>query len=153
MPTNFSISKSLIITSLVQHVRSSPPASPRAQHSPDTEAALIEGCVVSFYAGTGFSGAVCEAAGAALYPSCQSMLHAIALPGQSSKQHCAQASKTDVVFLSYETMTPPSDVTTFIKARRKDPETVQQEIAKNISSSKRTSAYEGQPIARNDGQH
>lgn len=52
--------------------------------------------------------------------------------------HHAKASKTDVVFVSYETLEPPADVTVFIKARRKDPAAVQKEIGKCVSSSNRT---------------
>lgn len=52
-----------------------------------------------------------------------------------------QASKTDVVFVSYETLEPPADVTVFIKARRKDPAAVQKEVEKCVSSSKRMLAH------------
>ena len=57
-----------------KHVRSSPPAPPRAQPAPDPEAALVQRRIVPVYAGVGFGRAVCGAAGAALYPSCKSML-------------------------------------------------------------------------------
>ncbi|CAF9910028.1 MAG: hypothetical protein ALECFALPRED_006136 [Alectoria fallacina] len=50
----------------------------------------------------------------------------------------AKASKTDVVFVAWETMTPPTGVTAFVKARRKEPAAVQEEIRRNLSASKRT---------------
>lgn len=46
-------------------------------------------------------------------------------------------SKTDVVFVSYETLRPPDDVTAFVKARRKDHSRVQKEIEGFVSSSRR----------------
>ncbi|KAL9067063.1 MAG: hypothetical protein Q9161_007153 [Pseudevernia consocians] len=50
----------------------------------------------------------------------------------------AKASKTDVVFVSYETLKPPEGVTAFVKARRKDPEAVKKEIEKVVASERRT---------------
>lgn len=137
-------SPKLIKTSSVQHVQSSPPAPPRAQPPPDPETALVEGCVVPLYTGVGLARAVCEDAGAALYPECEgrglsSVLMQLSLWISRLNRIVVQASKTDVVFVSYETSKPPDDVTAFIKARRKDPVAVQKEIVKRISSSKRMS--------------
>ena len=49
----------------------------------------------------------------------------------------AQVSKTDVVFVSYETLRPRADVASFVKARRKDPEEDRMEIEGFVSSSRR----------------
>ena len=46
-----------------------------------------------------------------------------------------QASKTDVVFVSYETTTPPDEVAAFVKARRKEPQAVQREIEACVDAS------------------
>ena len=48
-----------------------------------------------------------------------------------------QASKTDVVFVAYETLKPPEGVAAFIKARRKDAAAVQKEIALVVAGSRR----------------
>ncbi|KAF6223207.1 hypothetical protein HO133_000049 [Letharia lupina] len=52
--------------------------------------------------------------------------------------HHAKASKMDVVFVSYESLKPPADVTALIKARGKDPSAVRKEIERCVSSSRRT---------------
>lgn len=43
----------------------------------------------------------------------------------------------DVVFVSYESLKPPADVTALIKARGKDPSAVRKEIERCVSSSRR----------------
>ena len=42
-----------------------------------------------------------------------------------------------MVFVSYETLRPPADVTAFVKARRKGPSEVQKEIDGFVSGSRR----------------
>ena len=43
----------------------------------------------------------------------------------------------DVVFVSYETLRAPEGVTAFIKARRKGPEAVREEVERTMSGSRR----------------
>ena len=48
-----------------------------------------------------------------------------------------QASTTKVVFVSYETLTPPTGVDVTIRARRKGPEEVRREISEAVKGSSR----------------
>lgn len=48
------------------------------------------------------------------------------------------ASKSEVIFLSYETLKRPANVI-FVKARGKDPSEIHKEVGKHVSKSKRKS--------------
>ena len=45
-----------------------------------------------------------------------------------------------MVFVSYETLVPPDDVTAFVKARRKDAGAVRREIEGFVASERRESS-------------
>ena len=49
----------------------------------------------------------------------------------------SQISKTDVIYISFETLKPPLGIAAFIKTRRKDAATIQKEISSAVSTNKR----------------